>query len=141
MSVASRPVWRRRVVWVALACVAVGVLAWMRLKPPVVDAVPVEARALVRTLQFTGRVKTPARVEVGVTVTGRVARVTVDEGDAVVAGQPLIELETDEARAAAEQARASLAQAEARRESQATLALSSAEAALGQAEEIGRAHV
>lgn len=139
MSVASRPVWRRRVVWVALACVAVGVLAWMRLTPPVVDAVPVEARALVRTLQFTGRVKTPARVEVGVTVTGRVARVTVDEGDAVVAGQPLIELETDEARAAAEQARASLAQAEARRESQATLALSSAEAALGQAEATLRA--
>lgn len=139
MSVAPRPLWRRRVLWGAVLAVVIGLLVWARFKPQPVDAVPAQARELVRTLQFTGRVKTPARVEVGVTVTGRVARVTVDEGDTVAAGQPLIELETDETRAAVAQARASLAQAEARRDSQQTLALSSAEAALGQAEATLRA--
>ncbi|WP_294635630.1 efflux RND transporter periplasmic adaptor subunit [uncultured Aquabacterium sp.] len=139
MSVVRRPAWRRHVVWIVLAALALGGLGWVKLRPVAVDAVPVQARDLVRTLQFTGRVKTPARVEVGVTLTGRVAEVRVDEGDAVRAGQPLILLEPDEARAAVAQARASLTQAEARLGSQQTLALANAEAALGQAEATLRA--
>jgi len=88
MSVVRRPAWRRHVVWIVLAALALGGLGWVKLRPVAVDAVPVQARDLVRTLQFTGRVKTPARVEVGVTLTGRVAEVRVDEGDAVRAGSP-----------------------------------------------------
>jgi HlyD family secretion protein len=54
-------------------------------------------------------------VEIGVTFTGRVAAVPVKEGDAVVAGAALVQLEDDEARAALAQAEASLRQALARR--------------------------
>lgn len=99
------------------ACVLVlalgaGAYAWWQ-RPISVDTTQVASRPLVRTLQFTARVATPARVELGTTITGRVARVLVDEGDATRAGAPLIELETDEARAAAAQAEASLKQADA----------------------------
>lgn len=99
----------------ALALVLVmgaGAYAWWQ-RPISVETTQVASRPLVRTLQFTARVATPARVELGTTLTGRVARVLVDEGDATQAGAPLIELETDEARAAASQAEASLKQADA----------------------------
>lgn len=89
-----------------------GAYAWWQ-RPTPVDTTQAASRPLVRTLQFTARVATPARVELGTTLTGRVARVLVDEGDAIQAGAPLIELETDEARAAALQADASLKQADA----------------------------
>lgn len=89
-----------------------GAYAWWQ-RPTAVDTTQAASRPLVRTLQFTARVATPARVELGTTLTGRVARVLVDEGDAIQAGAPLIELETDEARAAALQADASLKQADA----------------------------
>lgn len=96
---------------VALALGA-GAYAWWQ-RSVSVDTTQASPRPLVRTLQFTARVATPARVELGTTLTGRVARVQVDEGDAIRAGAPLIELETDEARAAVLQAEASLQQAQA----------------------------
>ena len=98
--------------WVVVLAFVAGAYAWWQ-RPPPVETTQVVTRPLVRTLQFTARVATPARVDLGTTLTGRVARVLVDEGDAMRAGAPLIELETDEARAAALQADASLKQAEA----------------------------
>lgn len=98
-------------VLLALA-LAAGAHAWWQ-RPLFVETTQAVSRPLVRTLQFTARVATPARVELGTTLTGRVARVRVDEGDAVRAGAPLIELETDEAQAALQQAVASLQQADA----------------------------
>lgn len=96
---------------VAAIVLLVAGAAWMMLRAPQVSAVQVKAAPLVRTLQFSARVATLSRVDVGSTVTGRVARVLVRQGDAVRAGQPLIELETDEWRAALAQAQAAQVQA------------------------------
>lgn len=97
---------------VLVLALGAGAYAWWQ-RPTSVEVTQVASRPLVRTLQFTARVATPARVELGTTLTGRVARVLVDEGDAMRGGAPLVELETDEARAAMLQADASLKQADA----------------------------
>ncbi len=91
-----------------------AVLGWVLGRPPAAAAVQVQTAPLVRTLQFSGRVTTLSRVEVGSTVTGRVATVAVREGDAVDGGQVLLRLEDDEWRAALAQADAGVHQAEAR---------------------------
>ncbi|AOG23755.1 efflux transporter, RND family, MFP subunit [Acidovorax sp. RAC01] len=90
---------------------AIGSLA---LRGPQVDALVVQSAPLVRTLQFSARVATLSRVDVGSTVTGRVAQVRVAEGAQVRQGDVLIELESDELRAALAQAVASEQQARAR---------------------------
>jgi len=77
--------------------------------------VMVQPSTLVRTLQFSARVATVARVDVGATVTGRVRQVRVEEGVRVQVGQVLIELEEDELRAALRQAQATQRQAAATR--------------------------
>jgi HlyD family secretion protein len=91
---------------------AAGWAVWGR--PAAVPAVQVQAAPLVRTLLFSARVATLSRVEVGSTVTGRVAAVRVREGQAVAADEPLLELEDDEGRAALGQAEAGVRQAAAR---------------------------
>jgi HlyD family secretion protein len=97
---------------IAVLAIGAGAYAWWQ-RPATVETAQVSTRALVRTLQFTARVATPARVELGTTLTGRVARVGVEEGAAVRAGEVLVELETDEALAAVRQAEASLKQSQA----------------------------
>jgi HlyD family secretion protein len=102
--------------WVVLALVlGVGVLAILvlGLRAPQAPAYVVQAAPLVRTLQFSARVATLSRVEIGSTVTGRVAQVQVREGAQVRRGETLIVLETDELSAAEAQAVASERQAEA----------------------------
>jgi HlyD family secretion protein len=80
-----------------------------------VTVVTVTPSTLVRTLQFSARVATVSRVDVGATVTGRVRQVRVVEGARVQVGQVLIELEEDELRAALRQAQATQRQAAATR--------------------------
>lgn len=130
----ARARWRRWLPW-ALALL-VALLAWgvLRWRPVAVDAVSVQQAPLLQTLQFSARVKTPARVELGSTLTARVAKVLAKEGEAVRAGQALILLEDDEARATLLQAEASLQQAQARLQGQQALSLPSAVAALSQAQ-------
>lgn len=102
--------------WVVLTLVlGVGVLAILvlGLRAPQAPVHVVQAAPLVRTLQFSARVATLSRVEIGSTVTGRVAQVQVREGAQVRRGETLIVLETDELRAAEAQAVASERQAEA----------------------------
>jgi HlyD family secretion protein len=101
-----------------------------------VDTLAVQPTALVRTVQFSGRVATAARVDVGATVTGRVAAVLVDEGAAVRQGQVLIRLETDELRAALDQAVAAERQAAARLAGLRATGRAGAGAALAQAESV-----
>jgi HlyD family secretion protein len=105
--------------WLALAlgaAVLVGAAAVgaMALRGPQVDALVVQSAPLVRTLQFSARVATLSRVDVGSTVTGRVAQVRVQEGAQVRQGEVLVQLESDELRAALAQAVASERQAQAR---------------------------
>ncbi len=106
---------RRSIAWTAATVVVVlAVLGWTLGRPQAAASVQVQTAPLMRTLQFSGRVTTLSRVEVGSTVTGRVAVVAVREGDAVKAGQVLLRLEDDEWRAALAQAEAGARQAAAR---------------------------
>ena len=85
-------------------------------------ATPAAAAAAGETaLQATGEFVPPVRSELVSRVTGRVAKVLVDEGARVAAGQPMLELEADYlkldvARAEAEAARAAAALTEAERD-------------------------
>ncbi|MEF8706638.1 MAG: efflux RND transporter periplasmic adaptor subunit [Candidatus Accumulibacter sp. UW27] len=99
---------------VLLITLAVVLFGWWMTHAPRVPALSVRLAPLVRTLQFSARVATFSRVDVGSTVTGRVLRVMVDEGDQVGRGDPLVRLETDELQAALAQAQASERAAEAR---------------------------
>ena len=106
----------RRLILALLLLLAVGAavfLGW-RLRGPLVPAVALQSAPLVRSLQFSARVATASRVEVGSTLTGRVQTVAVAEGAAVKAGDLLVQLESDELRAALAQALASEQQASAR---------------------------
>ncbi|HBH37174.1 MAG TPA: efflux RND transporter periplasmic adaptor subunit [Curvibacter sp.] len=117
--------------WVVLTLVLVAGLAAvfaLGLRAPQAPAYVVQAAPLVRTLQFSARVATLSRVEIGSTVTGRVAQVQVREGAQVRRGAVLIRLETDELRAAEAQAVASERQAEA--------TLQAARATLARAEQL-----
>ena len=96
---------------VLLAAVGASMLA---LRGPQVDSVVVQFAPLVRTLQFSARVATLSRVDVGSTVTGRVAQVLVTEGAQVRQGEVLLQLESDELRAAVAQAAAAERQAQSR---------------------------
>ncbi len=96
-----------------MAAMVAAVSGWMTLRSPQVASVEMRHAPLLRTLQFSARVATLSRVDVGSTLTGRVARVAVAEGAQVRAGDVLISLETDELRAALAQAVAAERQAEA----------------------------
>jgi HlyD family secretion protein len=69
---------------------------------------------LVETVVASGRVMTPARVQLGAEMVGQVAELTVEEGDRVRAGQVLARLRDDELRAALDQARRGVEEAAAR---------------------------
>jgi len=92
----------------------VAALLWLALRPPLVDSVTVRATRLVRSVQFSARVATLARVDLGSTLTARVAQVLVREGAQVRAGDALVRLESDELQAALAQAQAAQTQAQAR---------------------------
>lgn len=98
---------------VAGALVAAAVFA-VRSRGTPVDVVAVEVRDLKQTVVVSGRVLAPARIDVGATITGRVERVAVDEGDRVAPGATLVELERTELAAALAQADAALAAARTR---------------------------
>ncbi|WP_205763925.1 biotin/lipoyl-binding protein, partial [Acidovorax sp. SRB_24] len=107
---------RRWALWLpaaalVLAGLAVAGAVWLR--GPAVEVVEVRRAPLVRTLQFSARVATLSRVDVGSTLTGRVAQVLVTEGAAVRAGDTLVQLEDSEWRAALAQAEAAEHQARA----------------------------
>lgn len=116
-----------------LAAIAVSALVWVLLRPQQVEVVVVEQTALVRTVQFSARVASLSRVEIGSTLTGRVQSVLVREGQMVAAGEALVEMDTEELRAALAQAEASERQARARLQGTSTTARQSAQAALAQA--------
>ena len=105
--------WLVLVVGAAVLVLAVAAGA-MALRGPQVDALVLQSAPLVRSLQFSARVATLSRVDVGSTVTGRVAQVRVSEGAQVRQGDVLVQLESDELRAVLAQALASERQAQAR---------------------------
>lgn len=101
---------------------------------PKVRAVEAVRGDLVQTVISTGRVITPARVEIGSVVLGTVRTVETKEGTVVKAGQVMARLRDEEQRAAVEQARATLAEAEARLTQLARLSAPASEQTLRQAD-------
>lgn len=99
---------QHRLFFGSLLCVSavVALLGVRHARGVAVDVIPVQPQALVQTVIATGRVMSPARVNIGSVITGRVARVLVEEGDDVESGQVLLELENEELAAALRQAEA-----------------------------------
>ena len=81
---------------------------------PQVTTEPILRRDLVQTVVASGRIEAPHRVDVGAQITGKVLRVPVVEGQAVKAGDVLVELEATELSAASRQADVAVVQAQAR---------------------------
>ena len=129
---------RRALVAGVLVLLLAGAV-WLAARPAAVDAVQPRQGPLVRSLQFSARVESLTRVELGSTVTARVARVLVDEGARVRAGQLLVQLEADEAQAALAQAQAAEQQARARLAGLRGTGRQAAQAALAQADASVRA--
>ncbi len=134
------PLQRRRL-WIAAAVLLAAALVagGLALRSPKVDAVQLQQAPLVRTLQFSARVATLSRVDVGSTITGRVAQVLAAEGAQVRKGEPLLRLESDELAAALAQAVAAERQAAARLAGLRSTGRASAGAALAQADATLRA--
>lgn len=108
---------RRRWALVGFAALALAGAAWFGTRMLVGAEVPVrtvERRDFIQTVVATGRVETPHRTSVGVQLTGTVARVAAEEGQAVHAGDLLFELEASELQAALCQATLAVRQAQAR---------------------------
>lgn len=134
----DQPVPRRR--WFKRAALAVAVTAIaafaarnLILGAPI-DVYEAARGDLVQTVVASGRIITPRRVSIGVVITGRVARIPVQEGQTVRAGEVLIELEGTDERAAVAQAQANIAQAEAKLRQLREVVLPAAEQSLVQAQ-------
>jgi len=129
----------RHVGLLAVVALLLGAGAWLAWRAPQVNAVTLQAAPLVQSIQFSARVATLSRVEVGSTLTARVAQVLVREGDTVRAGAALVQLEADELQATLAQQQASLAQAQARLKGLRSSGRSQSQAALAQAQANARA--
>lgn len=103
-----------------LALTAAAVLSTRRGTP--VQQVAVARTGIVQSVVATGRLNAPARMDIGAEVTATVQDVRVREGDRVKAGDLLLRLSDAEARAALQQARASLGEARGRALQQSTVA-------------------
>ncbi|NTV96853.1 MAG: biotin/lipoyl-binding protein, partial [Thiobacillus sp.] len=105
----------RRLLWWGLpVLLAAAGLAYVLAAGKTVATVQAKRQPLTETVISSGRVITPERIELGAELVGNLAEVRVEEGDRVVAGQILARIDDAEQRAAAEQARRSLEEAEAR---------------------------
>lgn len=129
---------RRLAYTLALVCMVLlaGAAAWWAWRAPTVAAVSARMAPLVRTLQFSARVATASRVEVGSTLTGRVREVAVAEGAHVKAGEVLVRLDSAELAAALAQSQANERQAAARLAGLRSTGRSAARATLAQAESV-----
>lgn len=136
-TIPAMPLRRPPLLVAAVLAVVLATLAvWWLARPPLVPAVGATLAPLVRTLQFSARVATASRVDVGSTLTGRVAQVAVDQGAPVKAGDVLVRLESAELRAALAQAQANERQAAARLAGLRTTGRTAAQAGVAQAESV-----
>jgi len=111
-SVVSRYRWH--LLLALVLAVAVGWLALRWWLGPEVAVETATQRDFVQSVVASGHVEAPNRVDLGAQITGTVARVPVAEGQAVKAGDTLVELESAELRAATRQADVTVVQARAR---------------------------
>lgn len=95
-----------------LILAALGYFAVPLLSGPKIRVFQVQGAELIQTVVASGRVETPARVDIGTQLLGRVLNVPVKEGQSVQAGALLIELDAADDSAALAQATAAVHQAE-----------------------------
>jgi HlyD family secretion protein len=138
---AVRSGWRalaRRWGWpVALIAGVVAAGVWLGpglVLGPEVSLLQVERRDFVQSVVASGRVEAPHRVDIGAQITGTVKAVPVAEGQAVEAGQTLVELDSAELQSALRQAELTVTQAQARLRQLREVQLPVAEQALRQAQ-------
>ncbi len=124
---------RSRLLWALGLLLILLLAAWLWWRPPTVEVLRLQQQPLRQSLQFSARVESPRRVELGSTLTGRVATVALREGQRVSRGQVLLQLDDAEWRAAAQQAQALAAQARERMRGQREQGLIAAEAQRAQA--------
>jgi HlyD family secretion protein len=98
----------KKTTWILLTIVVIlaVLVAWFFLGIPLAYFHTVKAGPLVTTIQFSGRVATLSRVDIGSTITGRVTQVALKEGDKAKAGDTLVAIENEELFAALAQAKA-----------------------------------
>lgn len=102
--------------------------------PQKIDATKVSRKAISQTVVSSGQVMPPSEVRIGSLVSSTVRSVLVGEGDAVVAGQVLVEFDRSEAEAGVKQAKAQLDAAKAGRGEVANLSAPVARSNLRRAE-------
>jgi len=101
----------------SLTLLVAAAAGWLMLRwwlGPEVTVETATRRDFVQSVVASGRVEAPNRVDLGSQITGTVARIPVAEGQAVKAGELLVELESAELRAATLQAEVAVTQAQAR---------------------------
>lgn len=128
--------WARKYT-VFAGAVVIALVVWLGfgfVRGAAVEVDTVKRAELVETVVATGSVQTPFRVSIASQITGTVAEVSVDEGQRVVAGQTLILLDARELLAAADQAKAAVAEALSHMGQLTNLTLPSAREALMQAQ-------
>jgi HlyD family secretion protein len=125
--------WLKRGLLIALALAVAGFALRNVILGKPVETYEAVRSDLVHSVVASGRIATPQRVSVGAVITGRVTRIPVSEGQNVKRGDILIELDSEDERAAVAQARGALAQAEAKVRQLRELGLPAAEQALAQA--------
>lgn len=129
---AMRPPVVARWSLLAAAVAAVAVAVWWA-SGSTIDAYTATRRDVVQSIVVTGQVTTPKRASIGAEFTARVEAVLVDEGATVVRGQPLVQLDSADEKAALAQAQAAVAQAEARIRQISSVSLLAAQESLRQA--------
>ncbi len=116
------------------AALLAGAVFYFMPRAKVVDVVAAERGPLVQSIVATGRVATPARIEISSQLAARIERIAVREGDRVRAGQRLVQLRSDEATATLAAASAALSEAQERIRQIAQVQRPVAEQQLAQAE-------
>jgi len=104
---------QRLLLGAGLLVVALGLGVFLT-RGTAVDVAVVAQGDLAQTVVMSGRVSTAQRVEITSQTTARIEHIAVREGDAVQAGQAVVQLRSDEAQAALNEASAAVAQAQAR---------------------------
>lgn len=126
--------WIKRGLLIALALAVAGFLLRNLILGKPVETHQAVRSDLVQTVVASGRIITPQRASVGAVITGRVARIPVEQGQSVKSGDVLIVLDDEDERASVAQARGAVAQAEARLRQLREVSLPAAEQALIQAQ-------
>jgi HlyD family secretion protein len=100
---------------------------------------PVERREIIESVTASGQVEPRTKVDVSADITGRIVRLAVQEGQEVVRGQFLLQIDPSQYQAAAERAAAALANARSQQQ-QAQVNLAQAQRNFRRMEELKRAH-